>query len=62
MDVATHQQIGTPINADSGGGMGEFNPDGGILATADQDGTVRLWDIAFPGDLVRAACGYPALP
>jgi WD40 repeat protein len=34
-----------------------FSPDGTTLATASGDGTARLWNVTFPDDLVRAACG-----
>jgi WD40 repeat protein len=34
-------------------GVYEFSPDGGLLATSDVDGTVRLWDLERGEELFR---------
>ena len=47
-DVATHRQIGKPLNGgDSQGILAvAFSPNGKILADGSWDRTVRLWDVA----------------
>ena len=57
-DVATQQEIGTPMTV----GVqpvyaAAFGPGGSTLATASGDGAARIWGVAFPADLMRAACG-----
>jgi hypothetical protein len=34
-----------------------FAAGGSMLATAGGDGAARIWDVALPANLLRAACG-----
>jgi len=56
-DVATQQEIGAPMTADTQPLYAvAFNPGGTMLATASGDGTVRAWNVTFPTALPAAAC------
>ena len=71
-DVATGKQIGNPLtsnplasNTFAGGsppnGVNSvaFSPDGQILAAGDEDGKVRLWDVATGQQIGNALTGNP---
>jgi WD40 repeat protein len=56
-DVTTQQEIGAPMTAGTQPVYAAAFGSGGTLATADGDGTARIWDVAFPANLLQAACG-----
>ncbi|MGH3188601.1 MAG: WD40 repeat domain-containing protein, partial [Streptosporangiaceae bacterium] len=73
-DVATGQQIGTPLASGNGSGSlifysVAFSPDGDILAAGDGDNDVQLWDVGLSDERrvlpvrvphARRAVGVPA--
>lgn len=57
-DTATRQEIGAPMTAGPQPVYAAaWGPGGGTLATAGGDGAARTWGVAFPANLLRAACG-----
>jgi WD40 repeat protein len=54
---ATGQQIGSPLYASSGWvGSVAFSPDGKTLATSDEYGPARLWDVSYLTDVLERLC------
>ncbi|MEU1729411.1 WD40 repeat domain-containing protein [Nonomuraea sp. NPDC005692] len=57
-DVQTGRAIGRPMIGHSHEVSSVvFSPDGTRLASSSPDGTVRIWDVALPKDLLGAVCG-----
>jgi WD40 repeat protein len=57
-NVATGQQIGRPLKADTYAvNSVAFSPDGKIVASGGNDGTVRLWDVATHQQISRPLTG-----
>ena len=67
-DVATRQQIGSPLTGHASNVTSvAFSPDGKTLATGTYDGATQLWDVAtqqqiggpLPGNMVNSVAFSP---
>jgi WD40 repeat protein len=58
LDVTTRRQIGPVLNANISPGWKEmtFSPNGNLLVTVGNYNMIRLWNVAFPANLVNAMC------
>jgi WD40 repeat protein len=54
-DVATHAQVGASLGTGNVEWVA-FSPDGRTLATASDPGSVQLWGIASPRDVLNSVC------
>ena len=58
--LGTNRRIGSPVAVPGGANGLAFNPGGTILATADGDGSARLWDVRTGREIglpIRASSG-----
>jgi WD40 repeat protein len=61
--VATRQQIGNPLAADTAPVTSvAFSPDGTTLASSSADETVQLWDVGYLVHTVPRLCSVAGWP